>query len=71
MTSVSSQAVILFARDPVEGQVKTRLSSLLDPPTIVSLYRHFLRDSIEKMCSVANAGPFHWNCFGFNNRIFQ
>jgi hypothetical protein len=58
MTKNSTQAVILFARDPVEGQVKTRLSSLLDAPTILSLYRHFLRDSIEKICSVPNVDRF-------------
>ena len=58
MTRTSAQAVILFARDPVEGEVKTRLSSLLDPPTILNLYRHFLRDSIEKVCSIAGADHF-------------
>ena len=58
MTRASAQAVILFARDPVEGEVKTRLSVLLDPPTILNLYRHFLRDSIEKVCSVADADRF-------------
>jgi rSAM/selenodomain-associated transferase 1 len=58
MTQTSAQAVILFAREPVEGQVKTRLSSLLDAPTILSLYRHFLRDSIEKICSVKDTDRF-------------
>ena len=58
MTRASARAVILFARDPVEGQVKTRLSSLLDPPTILNLYRHFLRDSIEKICSITDADHF-------------
>ena len=58
MTQTSAQAVILFAREPVEGQVKTRLSSLFDAPTILSLYRHFLRDSIEKICSIKNADCF-------------
>ena len=58
MTQNSAQAVILFARDPVEGQVKTRLSSLLDAPSILSLYCHFLRDSIEKICSVKDTDRF-------------
>ena len=58
MTQTSAGALILFARDPVEGQVKTRLSSLLDAPTILSLYRHFLRDSIEKICSIADVDRF-------------
>jgi rSAM/selenodomain-associated transferase 1 len=58
MTQTSAQALILFAKDPVEGQVKTRLSSLLDAPTILSLYRHFLRESVEKVCSVAEVDRF-------------
>ena len=58
MTQTSAQALILFARDPVEGQVKTRLSSLLDASTILSLYRHFLSDSIETICSIAEVDRF-------------
>ena len=58
MTPTSARALILFAKDPVEGQVKTRLSSLLDAQTILSLYCHFLRDSIEKICSVAEVDRF-------------
>ncbi len=58
MKATSTCAVILFARDPVEGQVKTRLSSFLDDPVILTLYRHFLRDSIEKICSIAEADRF-------------
>jgi uncharacterized protein len=58
MTQSSARALILFAKDPVEGQVKTRLSSLLDASTILSLYHHFLRDSIEKICSVAEVDRF-------------
>jgi uncharacterized protein len=58
MTQNSARALILFAKDPVEGQVKTRLSSLLDASTILCLYHHFLRDSIEKICSVAEVDRF-------------
>jgi rSAM/selenodomain-associated transferase 1 len=58
MRPTSARALILFAKDPVEGQVKTRLSSLLDAPTVLSLYRHFLRDSIEKICAVAEVDRF-------------
>lgn len=54
MTPTSSSALILFAKDPVEGQVKTRLSSHLDTSAILILYRHFLRDSIDKICSVGD-----------------
>lgn len=58
MTRTSDQALILFAKDPVEGQVKTRLRSLLDNPATLSLYRHFLGDSIEKICSIAEGDRF-------------
>lgn len=58
MTQSSVRALILFAKDPVEGRVKTRLSSLLDAPTILSLYCRFLGDSIEKICSVAEVDRF-------------
>jgi rSAM/selenodomain-associated transferase 1 len=58
MTTRSSNALVLFAKDPVEGQVKTRLNSLLDAPTILSLYHHFLRDSIEKVGSILEADRF-------------
>ena len=58
MTRTSAQALILFAKDPVAGQVKTRLSSLLDNSTTLSLYHHFLRDSIERVCSVAEVDRF-------------
>ena len=58
MTQTSARALMLFAKDPVEGQVKTRLSSLLDAPTILSLYHHFLNDSVEKICSVAEVDRF-------------
>ena len=57
MTAAAS-ALILFAKDPVEGQVKTRLSSLLDAPTILNLYHHFLSDSIGKLCSVSGVERF-------------
>jgi hypothetical protein len=58
MTPTSSRALILFAKDPVEGQVKTRLNSLLDAPTILDLYQHFLRDSIDKICAVPEVDRF-------------
>jgi rSAM/selenodomain-associated transferase 1 len=58
MKRTSPQALILFAKDPVAGQVKTRLSSLLDNSTTLSLYHHFLRDSIEKVCSIAEVDRF-------------
>ena len=58
MTTGSHSALILFAKEPLEGQVKTRLSSLLDSKTILSLYHHFLNDSIEKIDSIVEVDRF-------------
>jgi rSAM/selenodomain-associated transferase 1 len=58
MKASCSRALILFAKDPVEGQVKTRLSTLLDSSTTLDLYQHFLRDSIEKLVAVEGVDCF-------------
>ena len=58
MTTGSHSALILFAKEPLEGQVKTRLNSLLDSKTILSLYHHFLNDSIEKIDSIVEVDRF-------------
>ena len=66
----STHAVILFARAPKLGKVKTRLQSHLDQETILQLYSCFLRDSIEKICVIEEAdsliglaGEGNLNCF--------
>ncbi|MFT4578703.1 MAG: rSAM/selenodomain-associated transferase 1 [Nitrospinales bacterium] len=58
MEKLKDNAVILFARDPVLGQVKTRLSSSLDDETILRLYTCFVEDSLEKIRLVHNADCF-------------
>ncbi len=58
MMAAPASALILFAKDPVEGQVKTRLNSLLDSKTTLKLYRHFLSDSIGKISSVSGVERF-------------
>jgi rSAM/selenodomain-associated transferase 1 len=58
MTKRQTKAIILFARDPVAGKVKTRLSPFLDQDLILELYTRFLSDSIEKICKVRKADPF-------------
>ncbi|MEK9629619.1 MAG: TIGR04282 family arsenosugar biosynthesis glycosyltransferase [Nitrospinota bacterium] len=58
MGKIKENAVILFARDPVLGQVKTRLSSSLDDKTILRLYTCFVEDSLEKILQVDSADPF-------------
>ncbi len=54
----SENAVILFARDPVLGRVKTRLSPFLDDKSILRLYICFLQDSLDKIRQVKNADLF-------------
>jgi len=69
----NNNAVILFARDPILGQVKTRLNSFLDNETILKLYKCFLEDSLAKIQQVGNADCFvgisHENNSGFFNKL--
>ena len=58
MEIIKDNAVILFARDPVLGQVKTRLGSSLDDETILRLYTCFVEDSLKKIRQVDNADCF-------------
>jgi len=39
--------VVIFAKEPVPGRVKTRLQPELSPQESVTLYRAFLRDVLE------------------------
>ena len=58
MTKRQTKAIILFARDPVAGEVKTRLAPFLNQDLILELYTRFLSDSVEKICKVTTADPF-------------
>jgi len=58
MDKNKDNAVILFARDPILGQVKTRLSPTLDDETILKLYTCFVEDSLEKIRQVDNVKCF-------------
>jgi len=73
MENKKNKAVILFARDLILGQVKTRLSSLFDDETILRLYTCFVEDSLEKIRQVDNADCFVGispsNLSGFFNGI--
>ena len=44
----SRQALILFAKPPVPGRVKTRLTELLSDGEAARLYEAFLRDAIDR-----------------------
>ncbi len=43
------EALVLMARAPVEGQVKTRLVGPFTPPEVLELYLNFLRDTFAMM----------------------
>lgn len=58
MGSKGKNALVLFAREPVFGKVKTRLQSLLDPETTLKLYTCFLWDCLDKICSIKDVDPF-------------
>jgi len=52
MAKQNKNALVVFARDPVVGQVKTRLNPFLDLQTTCDLYTCFLSDSLDKICAV-------------------
>ena len=47
-----SNALVIFAKWPVPGQVKTRLCPLLQPEQAADLARCFLVDTVERVCSL-------------------
>ncbi len=53
-----SNALILFARAPRLGKVKTRLNPKLPQETVLKLYTRFLNDSIEKISRISEADHF-------------
>jgi uncharacterized protein len=55
---VNKPALVLMARAPVAGAVKTRLQPRLTPEQCVSLYNAFLLDAIELACSLMEYTPF-------------
>jgi uncharacterized protein len=58
MIKKNKNALVVFARDPLIGQVKTRLNPFLDLQTTCSLYTCFLSDSLETICAVEPADHF-------------
>jgi uncharacterized protein len=44
--------LIIFAKEPRPGQVKTRLSPPLSPEAAAQLYQHFLQDILDEMARV-------------------
>lgn len=51
-------ALAIFAKAPVAGQVKTRLCPPLTHEQAAELFRCFLLDTVERMCSLATVQVF-------------
>ena len=51
-TLMSVNALVIFAKWPVPGQVKTRLCPPLQPEQAAELARCFLVDTVERVCSL-------------------
>ena len=58
MEKTHDNALILFARDPILGKVKTRLSPFLADDVILNLYTCFLQDSLDNIGKVENVDRF-------------
>jgi uncharacterized protein len=58
MAKTHKNSLILFARDPVLGKVKTRLSPLLKEDAILKLYICFLQESLDNIRRVENVDLF-------------
>jgi rSAM/selenodomain-associated transferase 1 len=58
MEKTHDNALILFARDPILGKVKTRLSPFLEEDVILKLYTCFLQDSLYNIRQVKNVDRF-------------
>ncbi|WP_412062743.1 TIGR04282 family arsenosugar biosynthesis glycosyltransferase [Rubrivirga sp. IMCC45206] len=50
-----SAALLVFAKAPVAGRVKTRLSPTLAPADAAALYEAFLRDALDRYAALAPA----------------
>ena len=58
MAKTHDNALILFARDPILGKVKTRLSPFLKDDVILKLYTCSLQDSLDNIQKVENVDHF-------------
>ena len=54
----TSRALIIFAKKPLPGAVKTRLSPPLTPENAAALYACMLQDTLEMAHTLAGITPF-------------
>jgi rSAM/selenodomain-associated transferase 1 len=57
MTKPSKLSLVIMAKDPLPGQVKTRLSPPLSPAEAAGLYRCFLEDRIAEVGTLEGVDP--------------
>lgn len=53
-TDQPESCMIVFARAPIAGHVKTRLAATLDTAIVVGLYRNFVKDITEKITAAGH-----------------
>lgn len=54
--------IIVFAKAPVPGRVKTRLCSLLDPASAAELHSAFVRDTVTSLLQISGVADIELCC---------
>ncbi|HEX9079949.1 MAG TPA: TIGR04282 family arsenosugar biosynthesis glycosyltransferase [Desulfuromonadaceae bacterium] len=59
--------LVIFAREPVPGRVKTRLAGAMGDPAAAELYAAMLADVLEQAVAIPGVRPFlFWDCGATN-----
>ncbi len=64
------QCIILFAREPVRGTVKSRLAAALSPTETLTLYKKLLIQSIKIACAYRSAKTHLYGTPGVKHPLF-
>lgn len=66
-----SRALIIFAKAPVPGEVKTRLQTHLSPEECATLHESFVIDTVKIAKNINGADIFLYCCPGIEHPFFQ
>ena len=67
LSSLAGHTVlIIFAKEPLPGQVKTRLCPPLSPQAAARLYGQFLKDVLEEMAGLPQI-PVAWHKWPYSS----
>lgn len=55
---MTKKALLIFAKEPVAGEVKTRLIPYLSPEAAAELYRCMLMDTLSKTATLKDVDLF-------------